>query len=111
MQFDITVIFAAVLTIISIIGARYLIPFLREKLNNEQRQALAVAIDAAVYWAQQTMKSATGAEKLDGVIKRLAELGFIVDVSKVSSMVLTMIEAAVKRLKLQEQAAGEEKEE
>ena len=111
MQFDITVIFMAVLMIISIIGARYLIPFLREKLNNAQREALAGAIEAAVYWAQQTMKSATGAEKLAEVIKRLAELGFIVDVSKVSSMVLTMIEAAVKRLKLQEQAAGKAKEE
>ena len=110
MQFDITVIFLAILAIIAIIGARYLIPFLKTKLNNEQIEALTVAIDAAVYWAQQTMKSATGAEKLAAVINYLAERGFVVDVAKVSSMVLTMIEAAVKRLKLQEEAAGEKKE-
>lgn len=111
MQFDITIIFMAVLLIIAIIGARYLIPFLKEKLNNEQINALTVAIDAGVYWAQQTMKTATGAEKLAAVINYLAERGFVVDVAKVSNMVLTMIEAAVKKLKLQEEAAGEHKEE
>ena len=111
MQFDITIIFMAVLLIIAIICSRYLIPFLKEKLNNEQINALTVAIDAGVYWAQQTMKTATGAEKLAAVINYLAERGFVVDVAKVSNMVLTMIEAAVKKLKLQEEAAGEHKEE
>ena len=98
MQFDITIIFMAVLLIIAIICSRYLIPFLKEKLNNEQINALAVAIDAGVYWAQQTMKTATGAEKLAAVLNYLAERGFVVDVAKVSNMVLTMIEAAVKQM-------------
>ncbi len=110
MQYDITVIFYAVLTIIAILGGRYLIPFLREKLNNEQRETLASFIETGVYWAQQTMKTATGAEKLAEVIKFLADRGYVVDVANVSDKILKMIEAAVKKLKLQEAAASKAKE-
>ena len=72
MQFDITIIFMAVLLIIAIICSRYLIPFLKEKLNNEQINALAMQReDILQYLAKLTLNYRAEAAALKGEVAQL----------------------------------------
>ena len=93
---DLTELILAAITILAGIAMRYLIPYLREKLDDSKLDALIKIIDIGVYAAEQTLGSEKGSEKKAYVQHLLQENGYNVELAEVDAA----IEAAVKNLKI-----------
>ena len=63
MTIDLTQIILGVITILSGLVIRYLIPLIKEKTNENQTAILLTAVDVAVYAAEQIFKGEEGAKK------------------------------------------------
>ena len=85
--------------------ARHVIPWLKAQTQNEQTQEIAKWVEQAVLMAQQVHWAKTGAEKKQIVIQILhgilAEKGLQISDEQLD----TLIEAAVKAMKMAETAA------
>ena len=93
---DLTELILAAIRILAGIAMRYLIPYLREKLDDTKLDALLRIIDVGVYAAQQMFGSEKGAEKKAHVQKLLLENGYNIELPEVDAA----IEAAVKKMKI-----------
>lgn len=97
MTIDLTQIILAVITLIGGIIARYLIPWIKGKLNDQQSETLNGMIRVAVFAAEQIFNSTEGKAKKEYVQKLLADNGWDID----SALVDAAIEAMVKELRIE----------
>lgn len=97
MNIDLTQIILAVITLIGGIIARYLIPWIKGKLNDQQSETLNGMIRVAVFAAEQIFNSTEGKAKKEYVQKLLADNGWDID----SALVDAAIEAMVKELRIE----------
>ena len=100
-QIDLTQIILAVITLIDALISRYLIPWLKAKLDDRQTEALKAIVRVAVYAGEQLFESSEGKAKKAYVLNLLTDNGFDVD----SATVDALIEATVKELKIELSAA------
>lgn len=96
MTIDLTGIILAVITFLSGIAVRYLVPLLKEKLDDTKLEKLGKLVNIGVYAAEQMIGPGKGAEKKQIVQDYLKERGYDVDLAEVDAA----IEAAVKSLKI-----------
>ena len=96
MTIDLTEIILAVITLLSGIAMRYLVPLLKEKLDSGKRESMAALIDVGVYAAEQLLGSGKGQEKKAYVQTLLINHGYNVKLAEVDAA----IEAAVQGLKI-----------
>lgn len=96
MTIDLTQIILAVITLISGLVARYLIPWMKGKLDVQQADAFNRIVSIGVFAAEQIFNSDEGAKKKAYVVDLLAQNGYSVDEATVNAA----IEAEVKKLKI-----------
>ena len=101
MQIDLTQIILAIITLIGAFLTKYLVPLIKKKilsednkLSDNQRMLIKLAIQTAVTAAEQIYKSEEGEQKKDYVLALLKSQGFDVDTSAIDAE----IEAAVLNL-------------
>ena len=97
MTIDLTQIILAVITLIGGLVARYVIPWIKSKLDDRQTEMLASIVRVAVFAAEQLFNSTEGKEKKEYVLNLLKENGYDVD----SATIDALIEATVKELKIE----------
>lgn len=97
MTIDLTQIILAIITLIGGIVARYLVPWIKEKLTNQKAQALNGVIRIAVFAAEQLYKSQSGQEKKQYVLNLLQSNGYDIN----SALIDAAIEAQVKELQIE----------
>ena len=100
MTIDLTQIILAILTFIGALIARYVIPWLRDKLDDRKIALLVSAINTGVYAAEQLYNSDQGQEKKQYVIDYLKDQGYILDADDITLEINALIESAVKELKI-----------
>ena len=100
MTIDLTQIILAIITLIGGLIARYVIPWLRDKLDDRKIELLVSAINTGVYAAEQLYNSDQGKEKKQYVIDLLAENGYILDPDNITMEMNALIEATVKSLRI-----------
>ena len=108
MEINLTQIILAVVTLLFGLLMRYVVPSLKNNLDNNQMQLLRIAVRTAVYAAEQLYNSDQGKEKLEYVINLLAEQGYIIDVENVTDTMRAQIEAFVKELHIVQQKVSTE---
>jgi uncharacterized membrane protein affecting hemolysin expression len=109
LEINLTQIILAVITLLFGLLMRYVVPNLKNNLNDNQLELLRLAVKTAVYAAEQLYNSDQGQEKLKYVIKLLADQGYILDVDNVTAEMRAMIEAFVRELHIeQEKLTAEE---
>lgn len=104
MTIDLTPLIVAVLTILAGILTRYLVPWIRSKLTESERQDLLKWVEIAVAAAQQMYYQMSGPERKQYVLDFLKQQGFDVSTPEIDAA----IEAAV--LALHRQLAEEQGE-
>lgn len=97
MTIDLTQIILAVITLIGGLIARYVIPWIKDKLDERQYDVLCGVIRVGVFAAEQLFNSDQGKEKKQYVINLLIENGYEVDTTSIDAI----IEATVKELKIE----------
>ena len=97
MTIDLTQIILAIITLIGGLIARYLIPWIKSKLDERQYDVFNGLVRVGVFAAEQIFGSEQGKEKKQYVINLLKENGYDVDTTAVDAL----IEATVKELKIQ----------
>lgn len=99
---DITPIINALIALISAIIMIFVIPYIRSKTTETQRAQIQALISVAVYAAEQLCKEpGSGEQKKSYVLGYLREHGITYNESALD----TMIEAAVKKLNIEQGAA------
>ena len=96
MTIDLTQIILAVITLIGGLVARYVIPWLKNKLDDRQYDVFTGLVRVGVYAAEQIFTSAQWKEKKQYVLDLLRENGYTVDTTAVDAL----IEATVKELRI-----------
>lgn len=84
---DLTPIVQAIIAIISIVIARYLVPWLKANATIKQREKLTNAVETFVFAAEQIYGSGWGQEKLNHVKLKLKEQGYTVDIDLIEATV------------------------
>lgn len=98
MTIDLTQIILAIITLIGAIITRYLIPWIKSKLSDNQYETFCTLIRVGVYAAEQLFTSEQWKEKKRYVVDLLKENGYSVD----SNAVDAMIEATVRELRIEQ---------
>jgi hypothetical protein len=99
---DVTPIVNAVIVLLAAIITIIIIPYIRSKTTENQRAQIQTLINVAVYAAEQLCKEpGSGEQKKSYVLGFLEERGVTYDASAID----TMIEAAVKKLNIEQGAA------
>lgn len=94
MNIDITIIIEAIITFAVILCTRYLIPWVKTRMNANEIELMLTFVDIFVESAEQLFDSTQGKIKKQYVLAKLESEGFAVDESKIDAM----IEASVLRL-------------
>lgn len=94
---DLTQIILGIITVIGGIIARYVIPLIKEKLNERQYDVFNGLVRVGVFAAEQIFTSGQWKEKKQYVVDLLKENGYEVD----STAVDALIEATVKELRIE----------
>lgn len=94
MNINLQPLFEAAITIIFAILTRYLVPWIRDKLDDQQEQRLLTAVDVAVYAAEKAYGSGEGQKKLQYAQKYLESQGYDLDPFELC----IMIDAAIKHM-------------
>lgn len=97
MTIDLTQIILAVITLIGGLVARYVIPWIKGKLDERQYDVFNGLVRVGVYAAEMLYNSDQGKEKKQYVLDLLKDNGYEVD----SMAVDALIEATVKELKIE----------
>ena len=97
MQIDLTQIILGIITIIGGIIARYLIPWIRSKLDERQYDVFNGLVRVGVFAAEQIFTSEQWKEKKTYVVNLLKENGYSVETTAVDAL----IEATVKELRIE----------
>jgi len=95
---DLTQIILAIITLIGAIITRYLVPWIKSKLNDNQYETFCTLIRVGVYAAEQLFTSEQWKEKKAYVVDLLKENGYTVDTTAVDAM----IEATVRELRIEQ---------
>lgn len=98
MTIDLTQIILAVITLIGAIITRYVIPWIKEKTNEKQFEALKVLARVGVYAAEQIFTSEQWKEKKQYVLDFLTKNGYSVDAPAVDAL----IESLVRELRIEQ---------
>ena len=98
MTIDLTQIILAIITLIGGLIARYVIPWLKDKLDDRQYDVLCGFVRVGVYAAEQLFTSEQWKEKKQYVVDLLTENGYEVD----STAVDALIEATVRELRIEQ---------
>ena len=98
MTIDLTQIILAIITLIGAIIARYVIPWIKNKLTDHQYDALTMLVRVGVYAAEQLFTSEQWKEKKQYVVSLLEENGYTVDTTAVDAL----IEATVRELRIEQ---------
>ena len=104
-QIDLTQIILAIITLIGAILTRYLIPYFIMNVDEKKRIKIADMVDTFVEAADRYLKSASGEERLKYVLDCLAEKGIKVDIEDVHNEYRVMIESAVEKLRIKQNAS------
>ena len=97
MTIDLTQIILAIITLIGGLIARYLIPWIKEKLDERQYSVFYSLVKIGVYAAKQIFTADQWKEKKQYVVDLLKDNGYEVD----SMVVDALIESTVKELKIE----------
>ena len=103
MNINLQPLFEAAITFIFAILTRYLVPWIRDKLDDQQQQRLLAAVDVAVYAAEKAYGSGEGQKMLKYAEEYLKSLGYDLDPFELC----IMIDAAIKHMEQLEQPAEE----
>ena len=106
MTINLTEIILAVISLIGAIITRYVIPWIKNKLNDHQYEVFNGLVRTGVYAAEQIFSTEQWKEKKQYVVDLLKENGYEVD----STAVDALIEATVRELRI-EQGQGPKKTE
>ena len=87
MKYDITAILEIALTLISAIITTLVIPVIKERLSETQREKLRFWVDIAVRSAEQLYGSKTGQQKKEYVVSFLLSKGIVFDVDEVTALI------------------------
>lgn len=98
MTIDLTQIILAIITLIFGIITRYAIPWIKNKLNDQQYDVFATLVRVGVFAAEQLFTSEQWKEKKEYVVNLLKENGYTVD----STAVDALIEATVRELRIEQ---------
>ena len=96
MTIDLTQIILAIITLIGAIISRYLIPMLKDKLDERKYDIFNGLVRVGVYAAEQLFSSDQGKEKKEYVLQLLKQNGYEIDTDAVDAL----IEATVKELRI-----------
>ena len=107
MTIDLTQIILAVITLIGGIIARYLIPWIKDKLDDRQYTVFATLVRVGVFAAEQLFTSEQWKEKKQYVVDLLLENGYTVDTTAVDAL----IEATVRELRIEQGQGPKQAEE
>lgn len=107
MTINLTDILQAIIVVIGGLIARYVIPWIKEKLDEKQYDIFCGMVRVGVYAAEQLFNSDQGQEKKHYVLNFLKENGYEID----STTVDATIEATVKELKIELAESGLDKKE
>lgn len=103
---DLTPVFQAIISVVSVIALLYLVPFIKRKVSAEKLDQILRWVETLVACADQIYERHEGAEKKQYVIDRLttilAEHGLLVDLTVLEDLV----EAEVLRLHSELKAEG-----
>ena len=98
MTIDLTQIILAIITLIIGLITRYAIPWIKNKLNDQQYDVFATLVRVGVFAAEQLFTSDQWKEKKEYVVNLLKENGYTVD----STAVDALIEATVRELRIEQ---------
>ena len=84
--------------------ARYVIPWLKSRIEQDKMAAIEKMVTQAVLYAQQVLTSKSGAEKKAIVTDQLKEMLTAKNISITDEQLNILIEAAVKQMKMEENA-------
>ena len=101
MTIDLTQIILAIITLIFGLITRYLIPWIKGKLNDDQYAIFIALVKTGVYAAEQIFTSEQWKEKKQYVVNLLEENGYKVDETSVDAL----IEATVRELRIEQGGA------
>lgn len=90
--------------LVALLAARYIIPWIRDRMGADQLELVTSWVRSAVLYAQQTMWAETGAERKAVVTELLKELLTAKNISLTDEQLDILIEAAVKEMKINENA-------
>jgi len=98
MTIDLTQIILAIITLIGGIITRYLIPWIKDKLDDRQYAVFCGLVKTGVYAAEQIFSTEQWKEKKQYVVDLLKENGYTVDTTAVDAL----IEATVRELRIEQ---------
>lgn len=98
MTIDLTQIILAVITLIGALVTRYLIPWIKEKTNERQFEALKILAKVGVYAAEQLFSTEQWKEKKQYVLDFLKQNGYEIDAPAVDAL----IESLVRELRIEQ---------
>ncbi len=88
----------------ALVAARYIVPWIKDKMGADQLEMVTGWVRSTVLYAQQTMWADTGAERKAVVTKMLKEMLMAKNISISDEQLNVLIEAAVKEMKISENA-------
>jgi LL-H family phage holin len=95
-----------VVMVVALLISVYLIPWIKSKLSADKISEIAFWVEKAVLYAQQVFNSSTGTEKKAIVTEFLKAQLEAKDISISDEQINILIEAAVKQMKIEENAAS-----
>lgn len=95
---DLTNLVEAILGVLALIAMRYLVPWLKAKLSNEQEANLITIFEVAVMAAEKIYGAKKGDEKLAYVERQLEKRGIRLDTMRIKAYV----NAAIKKMEQME---------
>ena len=98
MTIDLTQIILAIITLIGGIITRYLIPWIKDKLDDRQYAVLCALVRTGVYAAEQIFATEQWEAKKKYVVDLLVENGYTVNTTAVDAL----IEATVRELRIEQ---------
>ena len=101
MTIDLTQIILAIITLIGALITRYLIPWIKEKTNEKQFEALKILARVGVYAAEQLFSTEQWKEKKQYVLDFLKQNGYEIDAPAVDAL----IESLVRELRIEQGGA------
>ena len=102
MTIDLTPILQAVIALVAAILTGFVIPWIKNKLNDHQSEVLACLVRTGVYAAEQIFTTEMWKEKKQYVVDLLKENGYTVDTTSLDAL----IEATVRELRIEQGQAA-----
>ncbi|WP_130837176.1 phage holin [Lachnoclostridium sp. Marseille-P6806] len=98
-----------VMMVCGLVIVRYLIPWMKSRIGAENLTQAGAYVRMAVYAIQQTMWSDSGEKRKDAVIQLVSKWCAEHRITITMEQIDTLIEAAVKQMKMEEGRADEHK--